>query len=228
MKRIKKRWRRILHIVLVVSVVILLVCLLILWLLQTVPPNYQTALAVENKVHQPHLVALHETVDNIKDDIWHRDKLVFEVSEQQINAWLATEFGPQSNRDLPEGIKQPRIELGEQQQTLYFTIERTRFTVVISVVLEIELGDDPNTVEIRIVSVHAGSLPVSIKRAFDEIESAMARQGVDFQWKPGTDREVAVVTIPSQVRIKNKQKNLSVSELSIDDDIVEVTADLDR
>ena len=43
----------------------------------------------------------------------------------------------------------------------------------------------------------------------------------------GTNREVAVVTIPSQVRIKNKQKNISVSELSIDDDVVEVTADLD-
>ena len=227
MLRIKKRWRRILHIVLAVSVLILLACLFILWLLQTVPLNYQTALVVENEVHQPHLVALQETVDNIKDDIWNRDKLVFEVSEQQINAWLAMELGPQSSRALPEGIKQPRIELGKPQQTLYFTIERSRFTVVISIVVQIALGDDLNTVEIRIVSVHAGSLPVRMKRAFDEIESAMARQGVDFRWKPGTNREVAVVTIPSQVRIKNKQKNLSVRELSIDDDVVEVTVELD-
>ena len=227
MQRIKKRRRRILHILLAVSVLILLTCLLILWLLQTVPLNYQTALAVENEVHQPYLVALQETVANIKDDIWHRDKLVLEVSEQQINAWLATELGPQSSRALPEGIKQPRIELGKHQQTLYFKIERPRFTVVISIVVRIELGADPNTIEIRIVSVHAGSIPVRMKRAFDEIESTMARQGVDFQWKPGTNREVAVVTIPSQVRIKNKQKNISVSELSIDDDVVEVTADLD-
>ena len=227
MQRIKKRWQRILHILLAVSVLILLACLLILWLLQSVPLNYQTALAVENEVHQPHLAALQETVDNIKDDIWHRDKLVFEVSEQQINAWLATQLGPQSSRGLPEGIKQPRIELGKQQQSLYFTIERPRFTVVISIVVQIQLGEDPNTVEIRIVSVHAGSLPVRMKRAFDEIESAMARQGVDFQWKPGTNREVAVVTIPSQVRVKDKQKNISVSELSIDDDVVKVTAELD-
>ena len=227
MQRIKKRWRRILHIFLAVSVLILLVCLLILWLLQTVPLSYQIALAVEDKVQHPHLVALQETVDNIKDDIWHRDKLVLEVSELQINAWLATELGPQSRRALPAGIKQPRIELGNQQQTLYFTIERSRFTVVISIVVQIELGDDPNTLEIRVVSVHAGSLPIRMKRAFDEIESAMARQGVDFRWKPGTNREVAVVTIPSQVRIKNKQKNLSVRELSIDDDVVEVTVELD-
>jgi len=227
MQRIKKRWRRILHVLLAVSVLILLACLLILWLLQSVPLNYQTAMAVENEVHQPHLVALQETVDNIKDDIWHRDKLVFEVSEQQINAWLATQLGPQSSSALPEGIKQPRIELGKQQQSLYFTIERPRFTVVISIVVQIQLGEDPNTVEIRIVSVHAGSLPVRMKRAFDEIESAMARQGVDFQWKPGTNREVAVVTIPSQVRVKDKQKNISVSELSIDDDVVKVTAELD-
>ena len=212
---------------LAVSVLILLACLLILWLVQTVPLNYQTALAVENKVHQPHLIALQETVADIKDDIWHRDKLVFEVSEQQINAWLATELGSQSSRTLPEGIKHPRMELGKQQQTLYFTIERSRFTVVISIVVQIELGDDPNTLEIRVVSVHAGSLPIRMKRAFDEIESAMARQGVDFRWKPGTNREVAVVTIPSQVRIKNKQKNLSVRELSIDDDVVEVTVELD-
>lgn len=227
MRRIKKRWRRILHILLTVSVLILLACLSILWLLQTVPLSYQTALAVENETYQPHLVALQETVDNIKGDIWHRDKLVIELSEQQINAWLATEFGPQSNRALPEGIKQPRIELRKQQQMLYFTIERSRFTVVISIVVQIELGDDPNTVEISIVSVHAGSLPIRMKRAFDEIESVMARQGVDFQWKPRTNREVAIVTIPNQVRIKNKQKNISVSELSIDDGFVEITSDLD-
>jgi len=206
---------------------ILLACLSILWLLQTVPLSYQTALAVEKEKHQPHLVALQETVDNIKGDIWHRDQLVFEVSEQQINAWLATELGPQSSRALPEGIKQLRIELEKQQQRLYFTIERSRFTAVISIVVQIELGDDPNTVEISIVSVHAGSLPIRLKRAFDEIESTMAHQGVDFQWKPGTNREVAVVTIPNQVRIKNKQKNISVSELSIGDGYVEVTSDLD-
>ena len=227
MQRIKKRWRRILHIFLAVSVLILLVCLLILWLLQTVPLSYQIALAVEDKVQHPHLVALQETVDNIKDDIWHRDKLVLEVSELQINAWLATELGPQSRRALPAGIKQPRIELGNQQQTLYFTIERSRFTVVISIVVQTELGDDPNTVEIRIVSVHAGSLPIRMKRAFDEIQSAMARQGVDFQWKPGTNREVGVVTIPNQIRIKHKQKNISVNKLSIGDGVVEVIADLD-
>ena len=98
---------------------------------------------------------------------------------------------------------------------------------MISIVVQIKLGDDPNTVEIRIVNVHAGSLSIRMKRVFDEIESAMARQGVDFQWKPGTNREVAVVTIPSQVRRKNKQKNISVSELSIGGDVVEVTADLD-
>ena len=212
---------------LAVSVLILLACLSILWLLQTVPLSYQTALAVEKEKHQPHLVALQETVDNIKGDIWHRDQLVFEVSEQQINAWLATELGPQSSRALPEGIKQLRIELEKQQQRLYFTIERSRFTAVISIVVQIELGDDPNTVEISIVSVHAGSLPIRLKRAFDEIESTMAHQGVDFQWKPGTNREVAVVTIPNQVRIKNKQKNISVSELSIGDGYVEVTSDLD-
>ena len=212
---------------LAVSVLILLACLSILWLLQTVPLSYQTALAVEKETHQPHLVALQETVDNIKGDIWHRDQLVFEVSEQQINAWLATELGPQSSRALPEGIKQLRIELGKQQQRLYFTIERSRFTAVISIVVQIELGDDPNTVEISIVSVHAGSLPIRLKRVFDEIESTMAHQDVDFQWKPGTNREVAVVTIPNQVRIKNKQKNISVSELSIGDGYVEVTSDLD-
>ena len=227
MQRIKKRWRRIVHILLAVSVLILLACLLILWLLQTVPLSYQTALAVEKETHQPHLVALQETVDNIKGDIWHRDQLVFKVSEQQINAWLTMELGPQSSRALPEGIKQPRIELGKQQQRLYFTIERSRFTAVISIVVQIELGDDPNTVEISIVSVHAGSLPIRLKRVFDEIESTMAHQDVDFQWKPGTNREVAVVTIPNQVRIKNKQKNISVSELSIGDGFVEVTSDLD-
>ena len=74
----------------------------------------------------------------------------------------------------------PEFPIDQPQQTLYFTLERSRFTSAISIQLTIKLAEQLNTIEIKLSSLHAGNLPIRIKRVFDEIESAMARSGVDL------------------------------------------------
>ena len=91
----------------------------------------------------------------------------------------------------------------------------------------VRLAEQPNTIEISLVSVHAGRLPIRIKRAFDEIEAAMVRTGVGFQWKSGTNRQVALIVLPDQVRVRKKVKNLTLTELRFKDALIEVRADLD-
>ena len=111
-------------------------------------------------------------------------------------------------------------------QTIYFTIVRPRFHSVISLQLEARLADQPNAIELKIESVHAGSLPIRLKRIFDEIESAMIRSGVDFKWKAGTERTVAIIHIPSKVRIK-RERELQLTELDFQTGSVHVTAEVD-
>ena len=61
---------------------------------------------------------------------------------------------------------------------------------------------------------------------FDEIESAMARSGVDFKWKPGTDRTVAIVRIPTVVRIK-RERELDITSLEFLKEKVRVQVAID-
>ena len=127
---------------------------------------------------------------------------------------------------MPAGIENPRLILGTKRQTVYFTIVGSRFRSAISIQLSCKLSDEVNAVELKIESIHAGSLPIRLKRVFDEIESAMERSGVDFKWKPGTERTVAIVRIPSKVRVK-RERELQVTNLEFQSGSVHVTAEVD-
>ena len=165
-------------------------------------------------------------MDDIKEDIRWGDDLNYEITQQQINGWLATQLNGNLHVSLPEGIRNPRILIDQLQQTLFFTLERSRFTSVISIQLTIGLSEQPNTIEIKLNSLHAGNLPIRIKRVFDEVESAMARSGVDFKWKPGTDRTVAIVRIPTVVRIK-RERELDITSLEFLKEKVRVQVAID-
>ena len=54
----------------------------------------------------------------------------------------------------------------------------------------------------------------------------MARSGVDFKWKAGTDRTVGIVRIPTEVRVK-RDRQLTVTGLEFGKGKVRVTAEVD-
>ena len=62
--------------------------------------------------------------------------------------------------------------------------------------MNVNLSTDMQQLKFAIKEIHAGSLPVAIKRVFDELESAMERSSIQFSWVPGSDRREAVVEIP--------------------------------
>ena len=223
----KKRWRRVVHILLAISILLLAVCLLLLGLLQSVPQRYQQALDVSEEVHAQHAEELSQILDSIESDIGDRSRLVFNVTQSQLNAWLARELEANPNVSLPVGIRQPRVFITRNGLTLMFTIERSRFSAVISVVLDVRLAEQPNTIEVHLVSVHAGKLPIRIKRVFDEIEGAMARSGIQFQWKSGSQRQVALITIPDELRVHKQSRRVTLTALRFRNEEIEVRADLD-
>ena len=222
----KMTWKKFFYILLGLAVLVLLGFLYILYLVNAVPQKYGQELKIPPSMHQQSAQELLDTVDDIKESIRWGDDLNYEITQQQINGWLATQLNGNPHVSLPDGIRNPRILIDQPQQTLYFTLERSRFTSAISIQLTIKLAEQPNTIEIKLNSLHAGNLPIRIKRVFDEIESAMARSGVDFKWKPGTDRTVAIVRIPTVVRIK-RERELDITSLEFLKEKVRVQVAID-
>ncbi|MBK95389.1 MAG: hypothetical protein CMJ79_06685 [Planctomycetaceae bacterium] len=222
----KMTWRKFFYILLGLAMLLVLGALYILYLVRSVPERYYNELQRPPYVHQDPVEELLEVAEQVQSDIRFGDDLDFEITEKQINGWLATNLESNPSVSLPAGIKKPRLFLDDQGQQLFFTIERSRFSSAISIHLTVHLTTEPNVVEVRLKDIRAGSLPIRIKRVFDEIESAMARSGVDFKWKAGTDRTVGIVRIPTEVRVK-RDRQLTVTGLEFGKGKVRVTAEVD-
>ena len=54
----------------------------------------------------------------------------------------------------------------------------------------------------------------------------MTRSGVNFKWKAGTERTVAIIHIPTKVRIK-RERELLITELDFQTGSIHVTAEVD-
>ncbi len=222
----KFTWRKFFYLFIALGSVVILVASYLMYLIRAVPESYEKELSRPPVVHQEPVQELLEKVDDIHEDIRFGADLDYEFTQDQLNAWLATQLTSSSEIALPSGIENPRVVLRPRQQTLYFTLEASKFSSAISIELGMKLAEQPNAVELKLQSIHAGKLPISLKRVFDEIESAMDRSGVNFQWKPGTDRTVAIVQIPSKVRVK-RERELTVTALEFLQGKVRVTAEVD-
>jgi len=222
----KMSWRKFFYILLGLGVLVILVALYILHLIRAVPEAYDKELRRPASAYSEPVQELMDAVDDIEKDLRLGYDLDYRLTQEQINGWLATQLKGNSRVSLPAGIESPRLILGTKRQTVYFTIVGSKFRSAISIQLSCKLAAEPNAVELKIESIHAGSLPIRLKRVFDEIESAMERSGVDFKWKPGTDRTVAIVRIPSRVRVK-RERELQITDLEFQSGSVRVTAEVD-
>lgn len=222
----KMSWRKCFYILLGLGVLVILGALYLLHLIQTVPEAYEQELNRPVSVHSKPVQTLLDTADDVRKDLRLGYDLDYEITQDQINAWLATQLKGNPRVSLPSGIENPRVILRDMTQTIYFTIVGSTFRSVISIELSTKLAEEQNVIELKIQSIHAGNLLIRLKRVFDEIESAMAQSGIDFRWKPGTDRTVAVVRIPSKVRVK-RERELQIEELDFRVGSVRVTAVVD-
>ena len=194
-----KIWKRTLYWTTGVLLVAVFVLLCVYWASQTVPDYYKRAIEIPRARQLSSATELEETIDLVKDDLKGADEVTIELTQDQINGWLATRLGSQGRMNLPNGVELPQIVLQPDSLILAFKINKDNFSCVVSIKMSVKLSTDMQQLEFAIKEIHAGSLPVAIKRVFDELESAMERSKIQFSWVPGSDRREAIVEIPSDL-----------------------------
>ena len=191
-----KIWKRTLYWTTGILLVAVLVLLCVYWASQTVPDYYKRAIEIPRARQLSSATELEEMIDLVKDDLKGADEVTIELTQDQINGWLTTRLGSQGRMKLPNDVELPQIVLQPDSVILAFKINKENFSCVVSIRMNVNLSTDMQQLEFQIKEIHAGSLPVAIKRVFDELESAMERSSIQFSWVPGSDRREAVVDIP--------------------------------
>jgi hypothetical protein len=167
---------------------------------QHVPAFYEQALS-------PKLTPREQTVlsDDFEHDVLelHNDagklggwEAVF--TDEQINAWLATDLPRDHPRALPDDMREPRVNITPELARVACRYRHESLETVLSLEAEIHLTDKPNQVAVRIRSVRAGWVPLPVGSLVKQATEAARRKGVELVWSQQDGDPVALFTISAR------------------------------
>jgi hypothetical protein len=116
-------------------------------------------------------------------------------SEEQLNDWLAVELPAKFPELLPEGFEEPRVALEPNQVRLACRYTGGPWDTVVHLRLEVGLADEPNTLAVRLESLHAGLIPLPRQKIVDGLAESAARADVNLRWAQSGGDPVALITL---------------------------------
>lgn len=141
------------------------------WSSQQAPPFYVEATAPPAKpeVRREQAKAFEERTVELAEQVRAADAWRHEFSQDQINAWLAEELSQRFGHQIPRGVSDPRVRLGEGAIDVGFRAEdpRTKLQTIVSVRI-VPLAVSTNQVTVAISSLRAGLMPIPADRVLKD------------------------------------------------------------
>jgi hypothetical protein len=159
----------------------------VLWLLaRHEPAAYLQAVvpAGELRKHHAHDFTVEAThvlnsVMGAKDEAWDA-----KFTQDQVNSYLAESFMMSGwEQLLPDNVQQPRVVFEPNKATVMFRYGRGLWSTVVSLELRIWVArDEPNSLVLQVLGLHAGAMPISAQSLLDPIVEAGKQRGIDVLW----------------------------------------------
>lgn len=170
------------------------------WASRQVPDFYEENLVVaplgtEGADFEEQALALH-------NQLQHTGHWEARFTEEQINAWLASDLPEKFPTLLPPSITEPRIALEADAVRLAARYHRGNLETVISLTGDVYLTDQPNEVAVRISQARAGYLPLPLGQFLEEIRERAQRADVTLRWTEVAGDPVALIRVPSERRVE--------------------------
>ncbi|MEX2092328.1 MAG: hypothetical protein WD971_06605 [Pirellulales bacterium] len=130
----------------------------------------------------------------------------------QINGWLALKLAEVYANAVSDGISEPRVAIGDDRLTLGFRARRGGLETVVSADASVMLTDDGD-VAIRLLSVHAGALPLPVMQVADDVSQACQKLSLPVRWTQDNGQPVALVDVNQNSGKQAKQLFIDAVEL---------------
>lgn len=117
-----------------------------------------------------------------------------EISEEEVNGWLAFDL-PRNHPDLlGDSVHSPRVELEQNRGRLAFEY-RGMLNTVVCLEFDAEVRDK-HTVAIRLHSLTGGAMPLPLGAVIEEVTNAAEQFDQQIQWTEEEGCPVALITLP--------------------------------
>ncbi len=178
------------------------------------PAFYRSAVAIPRAAQQRAGREFERQVLELHNDVQRPGTWQRTFTQGQINGWLAIDLPEKFPELLPPSVSQPRVALTPNLLLIAFRYQAQDLETVVSLSLDVQLADEPNTLAIRVRQASAGWLPLPLSDFLDQISQAARRADLMLRWAQTDGDPVALVTLP---RGTNPQEPFLLSLVQVGD-----------
>ncbi|MDB4767038.1 hypothetical protein OAG71_05070 [bacterium] len=140
-----------------------------------------------------------------------------ELSEDEINGWLASELPAKFPELLPENIKDPRVSLDEDQLTIACRCSYKDLHGILVGSFDLFCTDQPNQIAIRIKSIKMGIVPFPVTQFADQVTESLHNSGYESSWTEMEGDPVLLVNVPEDHLVIEEYYHIEIKSFDIKD-----------
>lgn len=182
------------------------------WLVHRPPEFYRAALRREVTPERRDTEArkLVLATRQLQEDLRRPGEWTLELTDDGINSWLETEFGDLDSAELPPGISDPRVRTEADRVLLGFRYDSDAYRGVVSLAVRFQLRGE-NRLEIEIVSLSAGSLPIPLAAIVDQLDQTHTDDDWTIQFVENERRYLIVVEYRGDASFRHGVEKVALS-----------------
>ena len=159
------------------------------------------------------------------NDLEQGESWELQLTDEQINGWLATDLPEKFPGLLPGEAEDPRVAFQAGMTHVACRLNTPKLKTVLSLVLDAYLTEETNQIAIRIDKARAGMVPVPLKGVLESVATAAEQSGLQLRWTLDDGDPVALIQFPTDR--EDLRSGVVIQSLQIDEGRITVTGTAD-
>ena len=185
---------------------------------QQEPEFYKAALRQTPQFAQAKGAELETTIMQIYNAVLEQGPWRGEVTQDQINGWLATELPQKFPELLPEDVvADPRVSIVKGEIRLAGRAQYQGIKGIVVAKFDIFKTDQRNQFADRFRGIHAGGLPIPIKAFADDISQGLNHKGYQTMWTELEGDPLLTVIVPEEDLLVHALYRVNIETVDVEE-----------
>jgi hypothetical protein len=194
------------------------------YLSQQEPEFYKAALRKTPEFARQKGAELETTVMEIYNAVLEQGNWRGEVTQDQINGWLATELPEKFPELLPEDvIADPRVAIAHGEISVAGRAHYQGIKGIVVGKLDVFKTDQNNQFAIRFRSLYTGIIPIPISSFADQITEGLNPKGYQTMWTKLEGDPLLVVIVPEEDLLIHSLYRLNIETIDVEEEKIIVS-----
>ncbi len=197
-------------------------------LLRHEPESYAQALVPPGALRQQASKKFERKAIDLSSSVANYFDWQLELTDEEINSYLAEDFLRMRPIDLPDDVREPRVAFRDGTLCVAFRYGQGAASSVVSMEARVWVSPyEPNVLLIQVEQLRAGALPLTTKFLQERLRDSASGLNIDMQWYRNEGRPVVLLRFQSNRReptiqideLQFQSGKMTVKGRSIDPDL---------